>query len=132
MNVIFETSGHEIKGTLDANIGHMDLTVKLGIIVENRHITYQKDNIDVDFPITINLVNVPDFIEDAINGLTSFRKKIRDAVIKEIRNVFASNSTHQAITNALNDQLHTLLGNNAQIVSAKVENNSLTIKYYNS
>ncbi|WP_428738677.1 hypothetical protein [Sulfurimonas sp.] len=132
MNVVFETSGHEIKGTLDANIGHMDLTVKLGLTVENRRVTYEDDNIEVDFPITIDLVNVPDFIEDAVNGLTSFRKKIRNAVIAKIKSVFAANSTREALSNALNNQLRTLLGENAQIVLAKVENNTLTIKYYNS
>jgi hypothetical protein len=132
MNVAFETAGREIQGTVDANVSHMNLTVNLGLMVENRRITYQTETVDVSFPITIDLVNIPDFIEDLVNGFTGFRNQIRTAVINAIRNVFVSNATRQALTNALNTQLRTLLGANAQIVTAKVESGNLTIKYYNT
>jgi len=132
IKVSFETSGHEIKGTIDANIGNMNLDVALGIIVENGKITYSKNNIAIKFPITINLVNVPDVLENIIDGLTGFKNQIKDAVIKAIRNVFAAEATRQAFSNALNNQILPLLGTNAKIVSAKVEGGNLTVKYYNA
>jgi hypothetical protein len=131
LDVAFETSGHEISGTVNANIGNMKLGVMLGIIVENGKITYQKNNIGVSFPITINLVNVPDILEDLIDGLTGFRNQIKNSVKSSIRNVFISNTTRQAITNALNSKIAPLLGSGAHIVSAKVQGGNLTIKYYN-
>lgn len=128
--VSFETSGREIKGTVDGHIKNMKLTVRLGLSVQNSQITYQVNNIGVDFPISIDLVNVPGFLEDLLNSITGFRNAIKSKVKDTVRNVFASSGTRQAITNALNSKIKAFLGNDTRIVSAKVQNGNLVIKYY--
>lgn len=130
VNVKFETLGREIKGTVDGNVKNMNLEVRLGISVENRQITYQPSNIGVDFPISIDLVNVPGFLEDLLDWMTGFRNEIKSTVKNSVRKAFASASTKQAITNALNNQIKNVIGNNAKIVSAKVQSGNLIVKYY--
>lgn len=131
LKINFETSGYEIKGTVDANISKMNLDVMLGITVANQKITYQTNNIGVNFPISVDLVNVPDFLEGFINGLTGFRDSIKTSMKNSARNAFISSATRQAITNALNSQISTVLGAGAKVFSAKVQGGNLIVKYYN-
>ena len=131
-DIEFETSGHEIVGTIHANLSNMKLSMRLGIAVENGKITYLTDNMDVDFPIAIDLVNIPDFLENIANRIVGFRNTIREKVKAYVRKAFASPKVKTAITSKLNSQIANVVGNDAKIVSAKVENGVLIIKYYNT
>ena len=130
--VKFEESGKEVLGTFHAHLSNMNLTIKLGFATRIRKISYNTNNIRTNFPCNMNIVGVPDFIEDyVLDPIIGYTEEIRNTVESAVKNIFASASMRNAFENAIMAKVSPFLGANPKIVSVKLSGGQLRLKYYN-
>lgn len=123
--VEFEEEGKEILGTWHGHLSNMKLLIELGLGVQDSKITYH--NVDVSFLFDIDMLGVPDWIADALFG---YKKKIQRTVQNTVRQIFQNEQTRRNLSNALMQEITPALGSNAKIVSVKIQNNMLKVRYY--
>jgi len=131
--ITFEEVGKEILGTFDCHLSNMILTIDLGLESRNYQISYNRYNVNVTFSCNVNIVNVPDFLEEhVLDPILGYTDTIEQEVRNKVRVVFERESTRQAFATAITNQMSSILGPNPQILSVTVENNQLKIRYYNA
>jgi len=133
LTVQFEHQGKEILGTFHAHLRNMKLIVNLGLETRNKKISYIRNNVDVDFQCSVDLVGVPDWLESKVlDPIIGYSRKIRNSVENAVSAIFSQESTRRAFSDAITAKVQTLLGANAKIYSVKVQGGKLTVKYYNA
>jgi hypothetical protein len=125
--VQFEEHGREILGTWHGHMSNIRLTIDLGLSVQNGKISYY--NVGVSLSFNLDMLGIPDWLADPIFG---YKGDIQRTVKEKIRTVFQKEAMRQAFSDAITKKVSPFLGSNPQILSVKIRDDQLTIRYYNA
>jgi hypothetical protein len=133
LHVTLEEGGTEIRGTFHVQLRNMKLAISLGLEAQEGKISYTTHNIIVQFTCDTDISNVPAWLESyVLDPLFGYTQAIREAVVGAVRAFLSQEAARAAFADALTQQLSSLLGNHPVVTSVRVENDKVTLKYYNA
>ena len=129
--VYFEEMGAEILGTFHCHLSDMRLTIDLGLEMQNHKISYNRNNVQLNFSYNFDILGIEDRIRNHIfDPISNYAQHIKKIVENIVYNIFRREEMHQAFSNSITELITRHLRDNPKILVANIKNNQLEIQYF--
>jgi len=126
--VSFETRGHEIHGTLHADVRHLSVTVALVFALVTNKVTYRADSVRVNVSLDIvDIEGIPDWLPGVGRLKNTAERKIKEEVKSRITAILSRGNVRNGFADFLTSKIKGIIGRNRKIISFVIRNNVVRI-----
>ena len=130
-SVRFEEIGSEILGTYHCQLNDMLLTIDLGLKLLNQNISYDKDNIRINFSYDLNILGLDPKLKDYIlTPILEYTDTIKKIIENRLRAIFTSNEMVLAFARIMDRLIEDHIDTKPFILSVNSEGDHLLIHYF--
>ncbi len=130
-SVRFEEIGSEILGTYHCQLNDMLLTIDLGVMLLNQNISYDKNNIRVNFSYDLNILGLDPKLRDyVLTPILEYTDTIKKSIENRLKSVFTSNDMMLPFAKIMDRLIENRMKTKPFILSANSEEHHILIHYF--